>query len=117
MASVPPKTFLDRTGQEFVIRTAHPDNAAPVLAYVAVKDGRPLGTCGFMSPPVDGRVEIAYFTFPGNEGQGIATAMATELVKIAEQPNRSSRGRNCLASGRPLDGSAPKKHWRKERDE
>jgi RimJ/RimL family protein N-acetyltransferase len=30
-------------------------------------------------------VEIAYFTFPGNEGRGIATRMASELVAIARQ--------------------------------
>ncbi len=43
-----------------------------------------LGTCGFRAGPTeDGAVEIAYFTFPGLEGQGIATAMARALLGIA----------------------------------
>lgn len=55
----------------------------PWICYVAVADGILVGTCGFKSPPRDGRVEIAYFTFPEAEGRGIATAMAAELVAIA----------------------------------
>jgi RimJ/RimL family protein N-acetyltransferase len=34
MASIRPKTFTDRTGQEFVIRTAQPDDAETLLAYI-----------------------------------------------------------------------------------
>jgi RimJ/RimL family protein N-acetyltransferase len=34
MASIPTRTFTDRTGQEFVIRTAQPDDAAAVLTYI-----------------------------------------------------------------------------------
>jgi RimJ/RimL family protein N-acetyltransferase len=34
---------------------------------------------------MDGRVEIAYFTFPGNEGRGIATAMAKALLGLAKR--------------------------------
>ena len=34
--------------------------------------------------PIDGRMEIAYFTFPDHEGRGLATTMATELVAIAK---------------------------------
>ena len=46
-------------------------------------------TCGFKCPPEENAVEIAYFTFPGNEGDGVATAMATVLVELAlaEAPN------------------------------
>jgi RimJ/RimL family protein N-acetyltransferase len=45
-----------------------------------------VGTCGFKhGPEADGSVEIAYFTFPGFEGRGYATAMAGELVKRALQ--------------------------------
>lgn len=57
----------------------------PWTAYVAVRESTPVGTCAFKSPPIDGRVEIAYFTFPGNERQGIATAMANELVQMARR--------------------------------
>lgn len=42
-----------------------------------------VGTCAFTSPPIEGRVEIAYFTFPAFEHRGVATAMAKQLVAIA----------------------------------
>jgi RimJ/RimL family protein N-acetyltransferase len=41
------------------------------------------GTCSFKGPPAEGAVEIAYFTFPGFEGRGIATAMAQFLLEQA----------------------------------
>ena len=45
-----------------------------------------IGTCGFThGPEADGTVEVAYFTFPGFEGRGYATAMARELLKRALQ--------------------------------
>lgn len=45
-----------------------------------------VGTCGFKGPPdTDGAVEIAYFTFPGGEGRGIASAMAWTLCAIASR--------------------------------
>jgi RimJ/RimL family protein N-acetyltransferase len=57
----------------------------PWLSYFATRDADNtlLGTCAFKAPPVQGLVEIAYFTFPGHEGQGVAGIMARELVKIA----------------------------------
>ena len=57
----------------------------PWVGYIAVQNDVPVGTCAFKSPPVDGRVEIAYGTMPGFEGKGIATAMANELLRIARQ--------------------------------
>lgn len=57
----------------------------PWVGYIGVQNDVPVGTCAFKSPPIDGRVEIAYGTLPGCEGNGIATAMATELVRIAWQ--------------------------------
>ena len=56
----------------------------PWIGYIARKGEVTVGTCGFKSPPVGGQAEIAYFTFPGHEGQGIATWMAEELVRIAK---------------------------------
>jgi ribosomal-protein-alanine N-acetyltransferase len=35
-----------------------------------------VGVCSLKGPPVEGTVEIAYYTFPGFEGRGIGTAMA-----------------------------------------
>ena len=55
----------------------------PWIGYLAFEDDTCVGACGFKSPPENNRVEIAYFTFPEHESRGIATAMATELVRIA----------------------------------
>lgn len=43
-----------------------------------------VGSCAFKSEPTEnGVVEIAYFTYPGFESQGYATAMAQKLIKLA----------------------------------
>lgn len=63
----------------------------PWISYLAVESGRPIGTCAFKSPPVDGRVEIAYFTFPDNEGRGVATWMAKRLVDMAHRHDPAVR--------------------------
>lgn len=55
----------------------------PWIGYLALDGNRLVGTCAFKAPPREGQVEIAYFTFPGNEGKGYATAMARELMKTA----------------------------------
>lgn len=55
----------------------------PWIGYLAFENGTCVGTCGFKSPPRNERVEIAYFTFPGYESQGVATRMASELVRLA----------------------------------
>ena len=58
----------------------------PWHGYLALQGPtrRVVGTCGFKGgPDVDGAVEIAYFTLPGEEGRGVATAMATALVRVA----------------------------------
>jgi [ribosomal protein S5]-alanine N-acetyltransferase len=56
----------------------------PWVGYLAIQGLQLVGTCAFASAPKDGRVEIAYFTFPEFEGRGIATAMATKLIEIAQ---------------------------------
>ncbi len=56
----------------------------PWICYLAMADSAVVGTCGFKGPPCEGRVEIAYFTFPDCEGKGFATAMAAQLVGIAQ---------------------------------
>ncbi len=58
---------------------------APWICYLALSKSTLIGTCGFTSSPIDGRVEIAYYTFPDFEGRGHATAMASRLIAIAEQ--------------------------------
>ncbi len=44
-----------------------------------------VGVCSYKGPPVAGVVEIAYGTFDGQEGRGIATAMAQFLVDRARE--------------------------------
>ena len=55
----------------------------PWIGYLAVENGVCVGTCGFKSPPQNDRTEIAYFTFPGHESRGVATRMASELIRLA----------------------------------
>lgn len=55
----------------------------PWIGYLAIEHDTCVGTCGFKSPPQNNRVEIAYFTFPGYESRGVATRMASELIRLA----------------------------------
>ncbi|HEY6507567.1 MAG TPA: GNAT family N-acetyltransferase, partial [Vicinamibacterales bacterium] len=58
-----------------------------------------VGSCAFKSPPTDdGAVEIAYFTYPGFEGRGYATALARKLVDLA---GRSPEVRRVVAHTLP----------------
>ncbi len=57
----------------------------PWIGYMVLRDNQWIGTCAFKSPPKEGRVEIAYFTFPGHEGQGIGGEMAAWLVATARR--------------------------------
>ena len=61
----------------------------PWTGYLALSGEQLVGTCAFKAAPSDGAVEVAYFTFPGHEGQGIATAMARQLIDIAYAADRS----------------------------
>ena len=59
---------------------------APWGGYLALvgQHRRVVGAGGFKGKP-DGQraVEIAYFTFPGEEGRGVASALATALMELA----------------------------------
>jgi ribosomal-protein-alanine N-acetyltransferase len=55
----------------------------PWVGYVATEDGRGVGGGAFVGPPIDGLVEIAYFTLEHEQAKGYATQTAAELVKIA----------------------------------
>ncbi len=57
----------------------------PWICYLAFAGETPVGTCGFKSPPQDGRAEISYFTFPEFEGRGLASAMAATLLAMARK--------------------------------
>ena len=57
----------------------------PWISYLATCNSQIIGICAFTSAPSAGRVEIAYNTFSPFEGQGVATAMAGELVDRARR--------------------------------
>lgn len=57
----------------------------PWVAYLIVHDDIVVGTASFTGRPVDGVVEIAYWTFKAFEGQGIASFACRELISIAQK--------------------------------
>jgi RimJ/RimL family protein N-acetyltransferase len=57
----------------------------PWVGYLASLHQEWVGTCAFKGPPKEGKVEIAYCTFPKFEGKGIATRMVELLIAIAEK--------------------------------
>ena len=58
----------------------------PWCGYIGRCDGVPMGFGGFKSAPsASDEVEIGYLTFPRYEGQGVATAIAAEMVAIAKR--------------------------------
>src|SRR5690242_404626 len=61
----------------------------PWIGYFALAGETVVGTCGYKAKPQDGRVEIAYFTFPEYEGCGYASAMGARLVAIARERDSS----------------------------
>jgi [ribosomal protein S5]-alanine N-acetyltransferase len=58
---------------------------SPWISYVVLLDNVPVGAGAFKSAPVNGRVEIAYFTFPKFENKGIGTQTVTSLIDIAKK--------------------------------
>ena len=73
----------------------------PWIGYLAEQDGRFVGGCGFAAPAQQGEAEIAYFTFPGHEGRGVATHMARALLALARP---SAEGVAFIAHTLPQDG-------------
>jgi ribosomal-protein-alanine N-acetyltransferase len=57
----------------------------PWIGYMTEKDDLFVGSCAFKASPENGEVEIACYTFPEYEGQGLATNMAQWLVDTAFQ--------------------------------
>ena len=75
----------------------------PWIGYLAEQDGQLIGMCGFKSPPQNRRVEIAYGTTPGNEGRGIATQMARQLVQMSRE---TEEGITVVAQTLPEEGAS-----------
>jgi RimJ/RimL family protein N-acetyltransferase len=60
----------------------------PWIGYLVQQDDELVGTCAFKTRPQTGQVELAYYTFAGHEGKGLATWMARQLVRIAQDADR-----------------------------
>jgi ribosomal-protein-alanine N-acetyltransferase len=57
----------------------------PWVSYIALDSEAAVGGGAFVGPPVNDRVEIAYFTLPDYEGRGFATLTARRLVAMARE--------------------------------
>lgn len=55
----------------------------PWIGYYAEKEGQLVATCAFKGAPVEGKVEIAYATFPAYQHKGVATEMCGQLVALS----------------------------------
>jgi ribosomal-protein-alanine N-acetyltransferase len=77
----------------------------PWTGYLAEEQGTWVGTCGFAGPPSNGEVEIAYFTFPGQEGHGVATRMVTALLARTGQAATRS-GLDFIAHTLPRESAS-----------
>lgn len=75
----------------------------PWIGYVAVMSGTAMGGGAFVGPPVNNRVEIAYFTHSDHQGQGVATRTARSLVEIAR---RHSPGMELYAKTMPEENAS-----------
>jgi len=63
----------------------------PWIGYYASLDGTLVGNAGFKGRPIEGKVEIAYATFPQFQQQGIGSAICNALVNIAKSADPSVR--------------------------
>lgn len=63
----------------------------PWIGYYASLNGTLVGNAGFKGRPIDGKIEIAYATFPAFQQQGIASAICHALVKLAKSADPSVR--------------------------
>jgi len=102
LAKVMQRVVGDDVRSSSTIESAHPDWGG----YLALDDSTSelIGSCAFKAPPTsDGVIEIAYFTYPGFEGQGYATLMARKLVELAKA---SSRVRRVIAHTLPAKNAS-----------
>jgi RimJ/RimL family protein N-acetyltransferase len=98
-----PQAILDINAMsaEFYSRTVY---EPPWVGYLALDGDTVVGTGGFVAPPEDDRVEIAYGTLSGQEGRGYARRTAAALIAIA----RAARpGVEIYAKTLPEDGPSP----------
>ena len=55
----------------------------PWIGYFVFRDEKVVGVGGFISKPINGKVEIAYGTNPEFENQGISSFTCSQLISIA----------------------------------
>src|ERR1700712_3761883 len=55
----------------------------PWIGYYAKLDGTLVGAAAFKGKPVNGKVEIAYGTFPQHQNKGIGAQIANALVQLS----------------------------------
>lgn len=63
----------------------------PWIGYYVSRNGNLVGSGGFKGKPVDGKVEIAYGTFPSFQKIGIGTEICRQLVQLAQATDPSVR--------------------------
>lgn len=61
----------------------------PWICYYVQLDGNLVGGAAFKGKPANGKVEIAYVTFPQYQRKGIGTKMANILIQLALQTDPS----------------------------
>lgn len=75
----------------------------PWAGYLLCRGGEFVGGGAFVAPPENGRVEIAYFTLPRHERQGLGTTTAAMLVEIA---HRTDPGLELWAKTLPFENAS-----------
>ncbi len=83
IGDLPP--IATETGADFAAFFRTVGFQPPWVGYFALVGEKCVGVCAFKGPPMENRVEIAYFTFPEHEGEGYATGMARSLVDIGQK--------------------------------
>lgn len=61
----------------------------PWICYYAQSGKELIGCAAFKGKPLDGKVEIAYGTFPEHQQKGIGTAIAATLVQLSLKTDSS----------------------------
>jgi ribosomal-protein-alanine N-acetyltransferase len=65
--------------------------ASPWIGYFARMDNELVGSAGFKGAPKEGKVEIAYGTFPAYQRQGVGSQICCQLVQLALQTDPAVR--------------------------
>ena len=81
------RDVCDKTAALYESAGSHP----PWMGYLVLENDTIVGTCAFRSPPRNGEIEIAYFTFPEFKGRSFATEMARHLIQIVKDTKLRTR--------------------------